>query len=1390
MTSLRAFLRDRFRSRQYAAERPPAVRALDCMQFEDRTLFSATPMAAEVLVNTDTTGVQQTHVEAQQSVAADASGNFVVAWTSNGQDGSGAGVYAQRFDTTGNKVGGEIQVNSTTANDQLHASVAADSSGNFVVVWESLLQDGAGYGIFAQRFDASGNTVGGEFQVNTTTFSDQRSPSAAMDGAGNFVITWSSFGQDGSGYGVYGQRYDASGAAQGSEFQIGTATTGDQDYSSATFTGTGDFIVTWTGQDADATGIFAQRFNSSGVAQGSEFQVNATTTDAQIYSSVAADSAGNFVIAWASNLQDGGGFGIFAQRFNSAGIAQGSEFQVNVATTGDQSAPRVAMAANGAFVVSWTSSGQDAAGTDGVYFRQYDSAGVAQTNETLANSTTSGNQRFSSVAMQSNDSFVVVWSGSGSGDTQGVFAQLYVDGTNLAPVNTVPGAQSTAEDTGLVFSTGNGNQISVADADAQSNPLRVTLTATNGAITLASSTGITFSAGDGTDDLTMTFTGTAKDINAALNGLTFTPGTNFVGAAGVAITTNDLGYSGTGGAKSDTDNVAITISALNDVDADSGSLLVSLNVGGGTGTLSLASMTGLSFITGDGTADASMQFAGASASINAALDGLISSASSLSVPTVSGDSGVYEASDGTSAVADTSAAANEIAATVRHELVIVDANIEDVDRLIADVQANADASRRFEVVRVNFQGDGVKQISDLLAAYDDLSAIHLLSHASDGALRLGDVQLTNANFDNYSAEIARWRGSLTADADLLFYGCELAAGEQGRTLLTRFEQTTGADVAASTDNTGNALFGGNWNLEFTDGPIETIIAVSATAQRQWMNILNVAVNNTSSGSADGQASLTISHQSTGANRLMLVGISFDPHGDTITSVTYNGIALTRVGQEYDASTHASVEIWALVAPSSGIHDVVINTSGTSYNGLDAGVMTFTGVDQTTPLGSFAGAFGKSASAAVTVASQATDVVFGLVSSHSDTTLATPDPGQTEFWNLQIAKATSSGTLEAGAASVDSSWTVHNEDWAAGAISIRSSGTNTAPTLDATKTPVLGNVVEDAGAPVGAVGTLVSSLVDFDSPSGQVDNVVDPDGGALLGIAITNADTANGSWWYSTDNGSNWNALGAVSDGNARLLSADANTRIYFQPSANYNGTVSNAVTFRAWDQDTGTNGSTADTTTNGGTTAFSTATDTAAITVSTVNDAPVVNVPSPQTATEDDPLVFSSGNGNAISISDVDASTNPVQVTLTAINGLITLNGLSGLSFVTGDGTADATMTFTGTIANINTALNGLSFTPTTNYNGAASLQIVTNDQGNTGSGGALSDTDTIAITVNAVNDAPANTVPGAQTTAEDTTLVFSSGNGNQISITDIDAGSGLMQVTLNATNGAITLSG
>jgi hypothetical protein len=144
-----------------------------------------------------------------------------------------------------------------------------------------------GDGIYAQRYNSSGVAQGGEFQVNTTTTSDQTEPSVAMDAAGNFVIAWTDYSQDGDGDGIYAQRYNSSGAAVGSEFRVNTTTTSDQSESSVGMDSDGDFVVTWTSYDQDGPdfGIYAQRYNSSGAAVGSEFLVNTTTTSDQFESS-------------------------------------------------------------------------------------------------------------------------------------------------------------------------------------------------------------------------------------------------------------------------------------------------------------------------------------------------------------------------------------------------------------------------------------------------------------------------------------------------------------------------------------------------------------------------------------------------------------------------------------------------------------------------------------------------------------------------------------------------------------------------------------------------------------------------------------------------------------------------------------------------------------------------------------------------------------------------------------------------------------------------------------------------------------------------------------------------------------------------------------------------
>jgi uncharacterized protein (TIGR03118 family) len=179
--------------------------------------------------------------------------------------------------------------------------------------------------------------------------------------------------------------------------------------------------------------------------------------------------------------------------------------------------------------------------------------------------------------------------------------------------------------------------------------------------------------------------------------------------------------------------------------------------------------------------------------------------------------------------------------------------------------------------------------------------------------------------------------------------------------------------------------------------------------------------------------------------------------------------------------------------------------------------------------------------------------------------------------------------------------------------------------------------------------------------------------------------------------------------------------VRFTPSPGFTGTA----TFQYTITDNGTSNFT-------NTTLNDPKTSTATVTVTVIepNHAPVNTVPGAQTTNQDAPLVFSAGNGNAISVADIDAPVTPVQVILTAANGTLTLSTTAGLSFIAGDGTADQTMTFTGTIAAVNAALNGLTFQPTPGYTGPAGLTITTNDLAFTSIDGALSDTDSVAITV------------------------------------------------------------
>ena len=123
-------------------------------------------------------------------------------------------IFADTASVRAQPVGLEFQANTYTTGAQMAPAVASGGNGEFVVVWQSFDQDGQSFGIFGQRFD-EGGTAGDEFGVNSFTQYAQRFPSVASDAAGNFVVAWESDVQDGGGTGIFAQRYDGSGAALG-----------------------------------------------------------------------------------------------------------------------------------------------------------------------------------------------------------------------------------------------------------------------------------------------------------------------------------------------------------------------------------------------------------------------------------------------------------------------------------------------------------------------------------------------------------------------------------------------------------------------------------------------------------------------------------------------------------------------------------------------------------------------------------------------------------------------------------------------------------------------------------------------------------------------------------------------------------------------------------------------------------------------------------------------------------------------------------------------------------------------------------------------------------------------------------------------------------------------
>ncbi|MDX1930867.1 MAG: VCBS domain-containing protein [Pirellulaceae bacterium] len=905
-----------------------------------------------------------------------------------------------------------------------------------------------------------------------------------------------------------------------------------------------------------------------------------------------------------------------------------------------------------------------------------------------------------------------------------VTRDIAIASVNDAPLLTIPGSQAIPVNGSLTLS--GANAIQVADVDAASGTLQVTLTVAQGTVSLASTAGLTFNTGDGTSDASMIFTGTLAAVNAALDGLSYAPTGGYSGTASIGVVINDLGNTGTGGNLTDSETVFIQV----------GGARFQEGVGGYIGTQDTFITSGsantsygnLSYvISNNPNNDAIIRFDNlfGSGAGQIALGSTIQTAS-LSIYVTDPDSNdtinvhrmLTNWSEASTWNTLTNGISNDNVEASSASLFAIDAGrsgwvtITGITSVVQDWANGAsnfgftlrsDNADNWEFYSSEFSNAALRPYLTIGYATPQLAAIDLDANNSSGASGSGfattwtenggpvsiadlDATLTDADSTHLQSMTVTITNRLNGTLE------SLAANTSGTAITASYNSTTGELTLTGADTVGNyqqVLRSITYNNS-SESPNTTARQITIQAADAFVqgNIATATINITAVNDApvlDNSGNLTLA---------TITEDSVNNTGHTVASILASdgGTPISDV----DSGSQQGIAITSL---NTGFGKWQYSLDGGS-SWLDVG----------------------SVSNASALLLRSTDSIRFLPQfengSNPDFTFRAWD--QTSGSAGTKVSTASNGGITAFSTATETA-------------SIVVTAVNDAPVLDAARTPVLNPMNEDAGLPVGAVGTLVSSLVDFQLPGGQVDNVADDDIGSQLGIAITGVNAANGTWYYSTNNGTDWQTLGSVSDSNARLLAADSSTRIYFAPTLDYNGTINNAITFRAWDQSNGSNGSLADTTTNGGTTAFSTVTDTAALTINAVNDNPIA-VADNATATEAGGVANGSAganpSGNVLTNdTDVDAGDTKSVIGVSAgVVGSAAMNVGSAVTGSFGSITIAANGSYTYTVNNSNATVQALA-------NSAESIQDVFTYTITDAAG--TSSTTQITVTIQGANDAP-----------------------------------------------------
>ncbi|BCD84061.1 hypothetical protein PSm6_04680 [Pseudomonas solani] len=263
---------------------------------------------------------------------------------------------------------------------------------------------------------------------------------------------------------------------------------------------------------------------------------------------------------------------------------------------------------------------------------------------------------------------------------------------------------------------------------------------------------------------------------------------------------------------------------------------------------------------------------------------------------------------------------------VRKEIVFVDTRAPNYQELLKAVSPNA------EVVLLSTNKDGVQQIADALAGRTGIDAIHIISHGDSGVLLLGNGPLFEGNLGQYASQLSSIGKALTTDGDILLYGCEVGAGSEGQAFVTKLAGMTGADIAASDDNTGGNAKGGDWDLEIATGQIAASSALSLSRLGGYDHLLvTTAVNNI----ADLKSAIATGNTDGVDDVITLTGnITFASFNDAITINVTDGHTLQIVGGGFALDGANKTRV--LDVTTSGANSKVALDNITIRNGLLVG----------------------------------------------------------------------------------------------------------------------------------------------------------------------------------------------------------------------------------------------------------------------------------------------------------------------------------------------------------------------------------------------------------------------------------------------------------------------